>query len=235
MSAGILIVEHFVRSFFTFFNFLNSKIFSFFDYFNIFMLIGLFLKDITYIIEGNQPMNCIELFGEQMVRLKQFRKTQFRFPLDEDLRLYILNLQGGLGEDDLYNISLEIQPIIDPEDEKKSTSAPFLFRSPLTLRKSASNLHKLHSPKKKEKEEKPRLQASPVASRTKSHTTNDSKPSLIRSLSRRARSFVHSENDSIGSSDEISAVISSEDIEFNKVEKCKRSHQSFLNFFGVGR
>lgn len=201
--------------------------------------IGLFLKDVTYIIEGNQQLNCIDLFGEQMFRLKKFRKTQFRFPVNDDLHFYITNLDGSLNEDDLYNISLKIQPTIDFEDEreKKSGSSPFLFRSPLNLRKSSSNLHKLHSsPKKKEKEEKPSLPASPVASRTKSQT-NSEKPSLIRSISRRARSLVHSENDTIPQNDIIpnhDEVIVDHSNNY-KVEKGKRSHPSFLNFFGVGK
>lgn len=160
----------------------------------------MFLKDITYTIEGNQQLNCIELFGDQMYQLKQFQKIEFKFPIDEDVQFALSNCKGALDEDDLYSLSLKIQPLLT-EEEKKPSSSPFLFKTPLQFRRSASNLQKITqlNKNKKEPEEKEKTTESHdnTVTRTKSQTSPDEKHSLIRSISRRARSFVHGENDSI--------------------------------------
>lgn len=66
-------------------------------------------------------MQRLDILGEQLLWVKNFQKKSYRFQTDSKVIFYLANLQG-LGDEDLYQFSLKLQPTqaqLEEQREKK--------------------------------------------------------------------------------------------------------------------
>lgn len=81
--------------------------------------VGLFLKDVVYVFDGNALVTSssainhhrVSLFGDVIQKLQHYQKTPYQFEIDGSLEFYLHNVEGIMDDEDLYELSLRVQPI----------------------------------------------------------------------------------------------------------------------------
>ena len=81
--------------------------------------VGLFLKDVTYVFDGNPKTTStstinpdrLSLFGELQLKFKKYQSLPYQFEIDGRLEFFWYNMEGIMEDEELYQLSLKVYPV----------------------------------------------------------------------------------------------------------------------------